>query len=59
MTATLHTKDFLGRLLVNPLPTISDATDYLGRAVTAGATGSPDDDGDYLGRILTGLPGPG
>jgi hypothetical protein len=45
LTTTIKTKDYLSRLLVNPTPGTSNATDYLGRAVTAG-------NHDYLGRNL-------
>lgn len=58
MTATLHTRDYLGCALVNPFPTVSNATDRLSRDVIAGPTDSPDDDADFLGRLLQGLPGP-
>jgi len=42
---TTKTKDFLGVALVNATPGTSQATDRLGRSVTAG-------DKDYLGRAL-------
>jgi hypothetical protein len=42
---TTSTKDYLNRLLVNPTPGTSNATDYLGRAVTAGNK-------DYMARTL-------
>lgn len=45
MATTTRTKDYIGRLLVNATPGTSQATDFLGRAVTAG-------DKDYLGRAL-------
>ena len=45
MTTTTKTKDFLARLLTNPTPGTSNATDFLGRAVAAG-------DKDFLGRGL-------
>lgn len=55
MVATLRTQDFLGRTLTNAIPGITDATDYLGCAVTAGTLpGDPTDDGDRLGRLLQG-----
>lgn len=62
MTATICTKDFLGRSLVgNDSPGTSDVTDYLGRSVVDTATFPPvpGDETDYLGRALTGAPGPG
>ena len=46
MTATMKTGDYLGRLLVNANPGVSDAADFLGRSVTGR-------DEDYLGRLLT------
>lgn len=46
MITTTKTKDYIGRLLVNPTPGTSQATDFLGRAVVAG-------DKDYLGRALS------
>lgn len=46
MTTTTKRQDFLGRWLGNANPGTSDATDHLGRAVTAG-------DKDYVGRLLT------
>lgn len=45
MTTTTDTHDYLGRLLVNATPGVSNATDYLGRAVIAS-------DKDYMGRAL-------
>jgi hypothetical protein len=42
---TTMTKDYLNRPLVNPTPGTSNATDYLGRAVTAGNK-------DYMARNL-------
>jgi len=42
---TTKTKDFLGRLLTNPTPGTSQATDFLTRQIQAG-------DRDYLGRTL-------
>lgn len=42
---TTRTKDYLNRGLVNPTPGTSQATDFLGRSVTAG-------DKDYLNRAL-------
>jgi hypothetical protein len=42
---TTRTKDFLGAALVNATPGTSQATDRLGRSVTAG-------DKDFLGRAL-------
>ena len=45
MVTTTMTKDYLGVLLVNPTPGTSNATDRLGRAVTAGNK-------DFYGRNL-------
>ena len=42
---TTKTKDYLARLLNNPTPGTSAATDFLGRSVVAG-------DKDHLGRAL-------
>jgi hypothetical protein len=42
---TTRTKDYLGAALVNATPGTSQATDRLGRSVTAG-------DKDFLGRAL-------
>ena len=42
---TTKTKDYLNRLLTNPTPGTSQATDFLGRNVAAG-------DKDYLSRAL-------
>jgi len=44
-TTTTKTKDFLARLLTNPTPGTSQATDFLGRSVVAS-------DKDFLGRNL-------
>jgi len=44
-TTTTSTKDYLGVPLVNPTPGTSQATDRLGRAVTAGNK-------DFYGRNL-------
>lgn len=49
MATTTRKEDFLGRDLVNATPGTSQATDFLGRAVTAG-------DKDFLGRGLTSQP---
>jgi len=45
LVTTTKTKDFLARLLTNPTPGTSQATDFLGRSVVAG-------DKDFLGRGL-------
>jgi len=45
MVTTTKTKDFLARLLTNPTPGTSNATDFLGRSVVA-------TDKDFLGRAL-------
>ena len=45
LVTTTMTKDYLGVLLVNPTPGTSNATDRLGRAVTAGNK-------DFYGRSL-------
>ncbi len=42
---TTMTKDFLGRLLINPTPGTSQATDYLGRSVVV-------TNRDYMARSL-------
>lgn len=49
MTATSKLGDFLGRALVNNNPGTSDASDFLGRGVTAGNK-------DFIGRALTDTP---
>lgn len=49
MVNTTKKGDWLGRSLVNPVPGSSDATDYLGRNVTAG-------DKDYNGQSLATTP---
>lgn len=46
MATTLQTADYMGRLLVNPVPGTTDPVlDYMGRQVAAG-------DVDYMGRAL-------
>jgi hypothetical protein len=45
LVTTTKTKDFLARNLTNVVPGTSNATDFLGRNVTAG-------DKDFLGRGL-------
>lgn len=45
MTTTTKRQDFLGRWLTNDDPGTSDATDFLGRDVTAS-------DKDFVGRAL-------
>jgi len=45
LVTTTKTKDYVGRLLTNPTPGTSQATDYLGRSVVAG-------DKDHMGRAL-------
>jgi len=42
---TTMTKDYIGRLLNNPTPGTSQATDYMARSVVAGNK-------DYMGRSL-------
>lgn len=49
MTTTTSKGDYLGRALVNDLPGTSNATDFLGRAVTASNK-------DFSGRALTANP---
>lgn len=49
MTTTSKKGDWLGRALHNPTPGTSDATDYLGRSVTAS-------DKDYNGQSLVNTP---
>lgn len=49
MATTTRKEDYLGRDLVNATPGTSQATDSLGRAVSAG-------DVDFLGRPLTSKP---
>ena len=49
MTTTTAKEDFLGCDLVNATPGTSQATDRLGRSVTAGSK-------DWLGRSLTSVP---
>lgn len=46
MTTTTKRQDFLGRWLTNATPGTSDATDSLGRSVTASNK-------DFVGRALT------
>lgn len=45
LVTTTMTKDYLNRNLTNPTPGTSNATDHLGRAVTAGNK-------DFAGRAL-------
>lgn len=45
MTTTTKRQDYLGRWLPNANPGTTNATDFLGRSITAG-------DKDYLGRAL-------
>lgn len=49
MTTTTRKEDYLGRDLTNATPGTSQATDFLGRAVTAS-------DKDFVGRNLTSAP---
>jgi hypothetical protein len=49
MTTTTKLGDFLGRGLVNATPGTSDATDHIGRNVTAGNK-------DWMGRLLLDNP---
>ena len=46
MATTTRLQDYIGRWLGNATPGTSDATDHLGRGVTAG-------DKDFVGRGLT------
>ena len=49
MTTTSKLGDFLGRALINETPGTSNASDYLGRSVTAS-------DKDFTGRALANTP---
>lgn len=51
MASTLFTRDYLGRILANTEPGVSNVTDYLGRQINDPSV-APNDETDFYGRTL-------